>query len=181
MAESSDLSAWPRPRDCLPPVAESKAIAVCAAIGERGRCFVTDEDTEYRKRTVSNAAALSARKISGTATGRVLASNLLYNNFIFIRTWLSLVERLLWEQDAAGSNPVVRTKSPEFAFAKSGLFVCTANYAMRHLASKARNLLWAKTRCAAGGRCSRAFCVQRSIKSRKCVSPKILSGTANRC
>ena len=24
--------------------------------------------------------------------------------------WLSLVERLLWEQDAAGSNPVVRTK-----------------------------------------------------------------------
>ena len=24
--------------------------------------------------------------------------------------WLSLVERLLWEQDAAGSNPVIRTK-----------------------------------------------------------------------
>ena len=23
--------------------------------------------------------------------------------------WLSLVERLLWEQDAAGSNPVIRT------------------------------------------------------------------------
>ena len=26
--------------------------------------------------------------------------------------WLSLVERLLWEQDAAGSNPVIRTKKP---------------------------------------------------------------------
>ena len=25
--------------------------------------------------------------------------------------WLSLVERLLWEQDAAGSNPVIRTKN----------------------------------------------------------------------
>ena len=32
-------------------------------------------------------------------------------DFINIRTWLSLVERLLWEQDAAGSNPVVRTIS----------------------------------------------------------------------
>ena len=32
-----------------------------------------------------------------------------YNNFIYFRTWLSLVERLLWEQDAAGSNPVIRT------------------------------------------------------------------------
>ena len=27
--------------------------------------------------------------------------------------WLSLVERLLWEQDAAGSNPVIRTKQPD--------------------------------------------------------------------
>ena len=36
--------------------------------------------------------------------------------------WLSLVERLLWEQDAAGSNPVIRTKSPEFTYVKSGLF-----------------------------------------------------------
>ena len=25
--------------------------------------------------------------------------------------WLSLVERLLWEQDAAGSNPVIRTNT----------------------------------------------------------------------
>ena len=41
-------------------------------------------------------------------------------------------------------------------------------------------LLWAKTTCAASGRCSRAFLVQRSIKSRIGVSPKILSGTANR-
>ena len=31
------------------------------------------------------------------------------------RTWLSLVERLLWEQDAAGSNPVVRTIQPKVA------------------------------------------------------------------
>ena len=28
---------------------------------------------------------------------------------IHYRMWLSLVERLLWEQDAAGSNPVIRT------------------------------------------------------------------------
>ena len=28
--------------------------------------------------------------------------------------WLSLVERLLWEQDAAGSNPVIRTIQPKF-------------------------------------------------------------------
>ena len=33
-----------------------------------------------------------------------------------------LVARLLWEQDAAGSNPVTRTKSPESAYAESGLF-----------------------------------------------------------
>ena len=50
-------------------MAESRAIAVCAAIGERGRCFVTDEDTEYRKRTASNAAAPPARRTPGTATG----------------------------------------------------------------------------------------------------------------
>ncbi len=50
---------------------------------------------------------------------------------------------------------------------------------MRHPASKAGHLLWAKTLCAADGRWSRAFCVQRSTKSRECVSPKILSGTAN--
>ena len=37
-------------------------------------------------------------------------------------------------------------------------------------------LLWAKTACAAGGRCSGAFLVQRSIKSRISESPKILSG-----
>ena len=30
-----------------------------------------------------------------------------------IRMWLSLVERLLWEQDAAGSNPVIRTTQRE--------------------------------------------------------------------
>ena len=34
--------------------------------------------------------------------------SIMYNNQA-IRMWLSLVERLLWEQDAAGSNPVIRT------------------------------------------------------------------------
>ena len=33
-----------------------------------------------------------------------------------------MVERLLWEQDAAGSNPVVRTKSLGAVFAVSRLF-----------------------------------------------------------
>ena len=51
---------------------------------------------------------------------------------------------------------------------------------MRQLASKARHLLWAKPSCAANGRPSRTVLVQRSIKSRISVSPKILSGTANR-
>ena len=31
--------------------------------------------------------------------------------------WLSLVERLLWEQDAAGSNPVIRTIQPKIILA----------------------------------------------------------------
>ena len=39
-----------------------------------------------------------------------------------IRTWLSLVERLLWEQDAAGSNPVVRTIQPKVAL-EGGLWL----------------------------------------------------------
>ena len=96
------------------------------------------------------------------------------------RMWLSLVERLLWEQDAAGSNPVIRTMQREPpSYGRFSLrFRITASH-MRHRASKARYLLWAKTLCAAGGRYSRAFCVQRSIKSRKSASPKILSGTAN--
>lgn len=37
---------------------------------------------------------------------------LLYNTTrSFIRMWLSLVEHVLWEHGAAGSNPVIRTKS----------------------------------------------------------------------
>ena len=35
--------------------------------------------------------------------------------------WLSLVERLLWEQDAAGSNPVIRTIKPRKVFTFLGL------------------------------------------------------------
>lgn len=35
---------------------------------------------------------------------------LLYNTTrSFIRMWLSLVEHVLWEHGAAGSNPVIRT------------------------------------------------------------------------
>ena len=40
-----------------------------------------------------------------------------------IRMWLSLVERLLWEQDAAGSNPVIRTKTTVFK-KKTVVFLC---------------------------------------------------------
>ena len=39
---------------------------------------------------------------------------------------------------------------------------------------------WVSEGSAASGRCSDPSAVQRSIKSRKSVSPKILSGTANR-
>ena len=70
--------------------------------------------------------------------------------------WLSLVERLLWEQDAAGSNPVIRTKKEE------------------HL--KGDTLPFCV--CMMGFLCS--ILVQRSIKSIESVSPMILSGTANR-
>ncbi len=33
--------------------------------------------------------------------------NIIY--MLFIEVWLSLVERLVWDQDAAGSNPVTST------------------------------------------------------------------------
>ena len=91
-----------------------------------------------------------------------------------------LVARLLWEQDAASSSLATWTKSPKSAFVDFGLFVCGTNITQRHPANKAGFLLWAKTLCAACGRYSRAFCVQRSKKSRISASPKIFSGTANR-
>jgi len=59
-------------------------------------------------------------------------------------------------------------------------FVYMTRFALWHPASKAGHLLWAKMLCAAGGRYSRAFLVQRSKKSRISVSPMIFSGTANR-
>ncbi len=67
--------------------------------------------------------------------------------------WLSLVERLLWEQDAAGSNPVIRTTQRELTLVVGSLcaFYNIVSY-MRHLASKARYLLGAKYLSAAGGR-----------------------------
>ena len=37
--------------------------------------------------------------------------------------WLSLVERLLWEQDAAGSNPVIRTNKQKWLHAVSAYFL----------------------------------------------------------
>ena len=41
--------------------------------------------------------------------GRRHTSHASFHSY-YNRMWLSLVERLLWEQDAAGSNPVIRTK-----------------------------------------------------------------------
>ena len=51
----------------------------------------------------------SPKILSGTATGRALALGTILYQLNNNRMWLSLVERLLWEQDAAGSNPVIRT------------------------------------------------------------------------
>ena len=66
--------------------------------------------------------------------------------------WLSLVERLLWEQDAAGSNPVIRTTQRELTLAVGSLCVFrAAAFGLRHRASKASCLLWAKCLSAAGG------------------------------
>ena len=51
--------------------------------------------------------------LPGTATGRATAPH--QNNFILYPGVAQLVGRLLWEQDAAGSNPVTRTKDPKSA------------------------------------------------------------------
>ena len=65
----SELSEWQWLRACPPPVAESRASAVCAAIGERGRRTVANEGTEHRKRTAGNAGIPMPRRTPGTATG----------------------------------------------------------------------------------------------------------------
>lgn len=43
----------------------------------------------------------------------------------FIGMWLSLVERLVWDQDAAGSNPVIPTKSGSLMTAAFFVYICT--------------------------------------------------------
>ena len=75
-------------------------------------------------RSVCNAAALSARRTPHHRNRKSAFNIVCYHLFlIHIRTWLSLVERLLWEQDAAGSNPVVRTTQRELTLAVGSLCV----------------------------------------------------------
>ena len=118
------------------------------------------------------------RQMPGTATGSAPALGVAIT--IIYPGVAQLVARLLWEQDAAGSSPVTWTKRPKSTSVGFGCFVYCGKLQPQYPASKAGYLLWAKTLCAAGGRRSRAFCVQRSIKSRISASPMILSGTANR-
>ena len=93
--------------------------------------------------------------------------------------WLSLVERLLWEQDAAGSNPVIRTTQRELPLAGGSLCVfLLPGWVCGSLRAK-------QGACFGQNPCPLPVAdegqdvnVQRSTKLRKCVSPKILSGTA---
>ena len=66
-----------------------------AAVGVRRCRSVGKENTGHRNRKSACCCSYSLIKIS------------------YFRMWLSLVERLLWEQDAAGSNPVIRTRKTD--------------------------------------------------------------------
>lgn len=58
---------------------------------------------------------------------------LLYNIFrSFIRMWLSLVEHVLWEHGAAGSNPVIRTMREQGSLC-SRIFIPDAKNALSML------------------------------------------------
>ena len=92
---------------------------------------------------------------------------------------------------AAGSAPALgagcRGFESRHSDQKSGIRICEFRaFLLRcgiksaNTCERSRRLLWAKTPNAASGGVSEVFCVQRSIKSRNGVSPKILSGTANR-
>ena len=81
--------------------------------------------------------------------------------------WLSLVERLLWEQDAAGSNPVIRTTQRELSLVGGSLcvFLMPGWSAVACEQSKALALGERADRCqrqVKGGERVAAVCVQRS-------------------
>ena len=152
--------------------------AVCAVVDSRRRCLhrgeyrVPQTGDSWRSRFIGKED-IGHRK----PEERLLYALIIFKS-IFTRMWLSLVERLLWEQDAAGSNPVIRTKNQEIAFAISWFLFCDRE--LRQLASKARRLLWAKSLSAAGGRWRTRILVQRSIADAADLSARKISGTANR-
>ena len=90
-----------------------------AAVGERRSRLVGKEITEHRN-----------RKSACFCISYII-------NLIPTRMWLSLVERLLWEQDAAGSNPVIRTTQKELPLVGSSFCVFLCSIELRHLASNA--------------------------------------------
>ena len=77
------------------------------------------------QRSIKSRISVSPMILSGTATRATKAISPSAGVFISYSTYpgvAQLVARLLWEQDAASSSLATRTKSPESAFAESGLF-----------------------------------------------------------
>ena len=92
--------------------------------------------------------------------------------------WLSLVERLLWEQDAAGSNPVIRTTKREPSLVGGSLFVFCCRDGSAASCEQSKVLaLGSETTTACGGTRESSEWL-RSIADAAAVSARKISGTA---